>query len=1014
MTISFIHRKLVTCALLIAATIGLPVHADDTDLFNPPAAYSPAAIPNILIVLHNPTNWNNQSQHFPSGLSVGEQEAASLRDLVLSLNSPVNLGVVMHGSDGGFVRLGLREVGNTTVSNLAARAKVAALFDAMSNNIRNETNVTPNAANSAGALYEVLLYLQGGTSRTQDSSKDYAANSFAGSGSSIGFADGFAYATGLASSQFTPPASASGCGKTYIVFMAANQTQYFAQPGSSHPSTSIVPLSAGVGLPGMEVAWTNYLYKNRNIVTYTIDSYYAKQDAGMSNGLKKMAEAGGGQAYTATSQSQISAALSDIFKNIQAVNSVFASSSLPVSVNVRGTYLNQVYMGVFRPDSLGNPNWAGNLKQYKLGVDTTANPPALFLADANGARAENTSSGFTKPGAVSFWSAVSSFWNALFYPDVQGSGGVSDSPDGDLVEKGGSGQSIRTTNATDVSTRKVYTCTTGCVSGSLLSATPFATSNASITNAALGATSTADAGSIINWIRGANTTADDNPSGLTTSIRGYAHGDVLHSRPAILNYGGTNNLMVFYGANDGLIHAVRGGQDTTVSGTHSVADGTEMWSMVLPEHFSKLKNLRDHAPKTSSLTPHAKPYFADGSFSLYTTPSADGIVNAGRGDKAYLYITMRRGGNFIYALDVTDPVAPKLLWKKSASDTGFGEMGQSWSEIKVTKIKGAANPVLFMGLGYDASANDVQPATVATKGRGVIAIDGVTGSPLWQAGPAPAGAAVNATVAGMTYSIAANLSAFDTDADGYVDRIYAADTGGNIWRINIDDGTSTSPSTGWTVNRLATLGGVGTNARKFLFSPDLVYSSANAAFDAVMIGSGDRENPFDTTIQNQFYMIKDLHAKSAVRSTVTQTDMFDATSAVAAPDVANGWYINLSTGEKVVGSSATLNGTVFFGTNLPQAAVAGTCAPNLGEARLYSINYITSNATVDNTANGAITLADRFKVRQGGGYPPSPVLVSVQILGKTYQAAISGAQVLSAPGISINKRTKTFWYRVFD
>ncbi len=43
-------------------------------------------------------------------------------------------------------------------------------------------------------------------------------------------------------------------------------------------------------------------------------------------------------------------ALREIFNEIQAVNSVFASASLPVSVNARGTYLNQVYMGMFRPD----------------------------------------------------------------------------------------------------------------------------------------------------------------------------------------------------------------------------------------------------------------------------------------------------------------------------------------------------------------------------------------------------------------------------------------------------------------------------------------------------------------------------------------------------------------------------------------------------------------------------------------------------------------------------------------
>ena len=62
----------------------------------------------------------------------------------------------------------------------------------------------------------------------------------------------------------------------------------------------------------------------------------------------------------------IAAKLNDVFRKIQAVDSVFAASTLPVSVNVRGTYLNQVYMGVFRPDQNASPRWPGNLKQYKL------------------------------------------------------------------------------------------------------------------------------------------------------------------------------------------------------------------------------------------------------------------------------------------------------------------------------------------------------------------------------------------------------------------------------------------------------------------------------------------------------------------------------------------------------------------------------------------------------------------------------------------------------------------------
>ena len=51
----------------------------------------------------------------------------------------------------------------------------------------------------------------------------------------------------------------------------------------------------------------------------------------------------------------VARALAEIVNEVQAVNSVFVSASLPVSVNNQGTFLNQVYMGMFRPDGSGNP-----------------------------------------------------------------------------------------------------------------------------------------------------------------------------------------------------------------------------------------------------------------------------------------------------------------------------------------------------------------------------------------------------------------------------------------------------------------------------------------------------------------------------------------------------------------------------------------------------------------------------------------------------------------------------------
>src|SRR5438874_3957277 len=154
----------------------------------------------------------------------------------------------------------------------------------------------------------------------------------------------------------------------------------------------------------------------QTVVTYTIDvgpavvTDNSVNGAGWSTLLKSMASSSGGK-YFAISNSDpneaaaIQAALTTIFNEVQAVNSVFAATTLPVSVNVRGTNLNQVYIGVFRPDAQKLPRWFGNLKMYKLGVDSATQ--TLFLADANGSVASNSSTGFISSSAKSYWTSTS-------------------------------------------------------------------------------------------------------------------------------------------------------------------------------------------------------------------------------------------------------------------------------------------------------------------------------------------------------------------------------------------------------------------------------------------------------------------------------------------------------------------------------------------------------------------------------------------------------------------------------
>ncbi|KAF3997803.1 pilus assembly protein [Glaciimonas immobilis] len=1028
---------LVLVTALAVAPFG--TRADDTDIFNQPPGVTPPA-PNIIFILDNTANWSKASQKWVGSSTQGDAELLAIKNFVAGLSQPANVGLMMFDAstkDGGYVRYGVR--------NMSVSANNLALQSIVSNISVNSSSEKVNQASGdyANTLYEAWLYLKGSASWAgMAGNADYSGNTGLTPAGKL-LTSGFAYQGSANGSTYNSPIAAAGCAKTYIIFIGNNrQGQLPPTPGASDPAATTLTTYHYTSTPDVQSAWARFLHlrpdltagsaaaANGSVTTFTIDAYNAQQNTAFTAMMKNMAKNGGGQYYQAGSDTALAIALQNIGAQIQAVNSVFASASLPVSASVRGTYLNQVYLGMFRPDALAAPNWVGNLKQYQLGVDTATTPPSLYLTDSVGAASENMSTGFINPSAVGFWTKASTFWNSSYYVNSQGVGGNSDSPDGDLVEKGGTAQSLRTTYPTSQATRNIYTCTGTCTSGSSLSSTPFSTSNLSITNAVLGASSTADHDAIINWVRGGNTQLDDNPDAAATTayIRGFAHGDVLHSRPAVVNYNRTaDDIMLFYGSNDGILHAVKGGQDTTNN------DGNEQWGFIASEHFPQFKRMRDHSPVIS--TTNTKPYFMDGSATVYTYSSAnDGKIDYTRGDKAYLFITMRRGGRFIYALDVSNPVAPKFLWKHSSSDAGFSELGESWSDMRVAKLRYQTNPVLIFGMGNDPAANNPTVQGTATMGRGVMVLDATTGSPIWQAGPSASGATFNQTVGGMIYAISANVALYDSNGDGKIDRIYAADTGANIWRINVNDATPSN----WTVTKLATLGGIGANARKFLYAPDIVAATATNSSDSLLIGSGDREHPFDTAIQNRYYMIQDNHSLNAVQTvpiiegvagatTGVSGQLYDTTAnlvqvgtstqiaaAKTALSTASGWYVTLGSGEKVVSGSTTLAGTVIFATNTPATAATNICTGNLGEARIYLLNYLNGAATFDVNQSGTLTTSDRYEVRAGGGYPPTPVPISVTIGGKTYQSAITGTKVISPPSLVIGRRYRTYWQRLID
>lgn len=381
----------------------------------------------------------------------------------------------------------------------------------------------------------------------------------------------------------------------------------------------------GVQIPGASTS-----DPRSRVITYTIDVFNKQQNVDHTSLMMSAARVGGGAYFAARNQDELEAALDTIISEIISVNSTFASASLPISATNRAQNENQVFIGMFRPEPDALPRWFGNLKRYQL----TFFDGVLDLADKDKQRAINTQTGFVAECATSFWTTDSvDYWSGKgVVPDPRSlcrsvTQPYSDAPDGPFVEKGAAGQRLRAS----VADRTVYTRTS---SGTTL--TLFSTSSSNL------------ASDLVSYTLGFG--ADGS------TARPSIHGDVVHSRPLPVNYGGTTGVTVFYGANDGTFRAV------------DAITGNERWAFIAPEHFEneeKLRRLMTNSPKvaypnqtqTEDNPLQPKDYFFDGSIGQIIRYGDDNRLSS-----AWIYPTMRRGGRMVYAFNVTNPDSPSLMW----------------------------------------------------------------------------------------------------------------------------------------------------------------------------------------------------------------------------------------------------------------------------------------------------------------------------------------------------------------
>jgi Tfp pilus tip-associated adhesin PilY1 len=852
--------------------------------------------------------------------------------------------------------------------------------------------------------------------------------------------------------ECTVATNTTGCGSP--------TTSQFMEQGTFNiiAATQTGTFSASPTGPWMIDEWAKFLRQTgvlipggtvrSQVTTYTIDVFNAQQNATQSALLFNAARVGGGKYFQAKDKNALINALRQILTEVQAVNSAFSSASLPVNATNRAQNENQVFIGVFKPDRQKLPVWFGNLKRYQL-ISTGS---TIELGDSLGKAAVNEQTGFITDCAVSFWTTDSTvdgvpYWkgpittNPIPYSSCTTSSTdlLSDSPDGPFVEKGGVAEVIRKGNDPSAApdgdgnflvNRTVYTRDKNTTSGSVPPEFDSAISGLD--------------DKLVYYMRGEDILDEDVDEPATNALlepRSTIHGDVVHSRPQPLNFGGSTGVVVFYGSNDGHFRAVK------------ASTGQELWSFLAPEHYTQFDRLFNNNPYVrfygdSNAASTPKDYFFDGSIGVYQAFNSDGTSAT-----AYIFPTMRRGGNKVYAFDVSTPEKPLYLWNVgctndfSSCEPGFEDIGQTWSLPNVAFLKGYCGsggcaddttprqPVVVFGGGYDTCDDDDSSKPCdATRGRGVYVVDAASGKLLKY---------FDFSAIGGARGVAADVALIDIDSDSMVDYGYAVDTGGSIYRMDFVDGPVTKVAldeTKWSASRIAYTADAD-EPRKFLFTPALLQITANTVYLA--IGSGDREHPLmsqypygtvgdpASAILNRFYVFKDSLSDvddgtaTNLDDAATMADYTDSNScnnaAITPTSSLQGWYIDLDAqgqGEQVVTSAVIAAGFVFFSTNRPTPAETTACSTSLGEARGYFMNVFNASGAIGVTGACGGSRSSTFV---GGGLPPSPVLATVPIDGELRTVVIGAVQKTGEPSSPIeaqrvrppiaSDRKPIYWYK---
>jgi type IV pilus assembly protein PilY1 len=407
--------------------------------------------------------------------------------------------------------------------------------------------------------------------------------------------------------------------------------------------------------------------------------------------------------------------------------------------------------------------------------------------------------------------------------------------------------------------------------------------------------------------------------------------------------------VIYVGGNDGMLHAFDAGTGvTTFDGAgNPVTDpgtGAELWAYIPYEVRKSLSTLTN-------------PNFVFNPF-VDASPTVRDVFIGGQW-RTLLVGSLRRGGQGIFAIDVTNPAvteanaATAVLWEFSDenSDNRALQMGYTYGKPNITRLANNKWNVVVPA----AYNNDEADGFVGNGNSSLFVLDAADGSIIKEFRLTGSKGLTTPTMG-------------DYEDDSIDEFAVAGDLNGALWRFDMSDPDPTN----WVAEKMFVPAVDGN--QPITSAPRLFAEPVTGGIIAVF-GTGKYLEPVDrgTSIPTQsLYGVREYGKASAsypiarsslVQQTLTRTSGIFSVTSNQIPAANNGWYLDfLDAGERDVTSAGALfsSGLAIFSSIIPNGD--DPCLPGL-RGNIYVLNAASGGAPnlgpiVDTNNDGVVNNSD--------------------------------------------------------